>query len=436
MAIPFNSIGETGLKRWNHGEVFEEILPRLTYPQAADVYLEMTTDPVITAILQCSKLLMSGVEWTVVPATDEQVDLANANFLRECMDDMNFSWSEVITDILSYFEYGWSYHEIVYKKREGRSAKRKSNYDDNLIGWHKIEGRSQHSLYGWEFTDEGDILGMYQWQFYKDGSIKLIPKNRALLFRTTAARNNPEGRSFLRGAYRPWYFKKHIEEIEGIGIERDLAGLPVIKLPEDVDMFSSECDENGNPKTPPEALMAKEIVSSIRKDRNMGIVLPSGWDLELLSAQGSKIDTNTIINRHDQRIAITMLADIVMLGADKVGSFALAEVKQGLLATSLDAQLKNIANVFNNEAIPMLFDLNPLDTSNGYPVLKAAPVVEKSISDLSDYLKALSASGMPLFPDEELENWFRAAAGMPSRNEDSPTTEQQTVVTPTTTGGE
>lgn len=59
-----------------------------------------------------------------------------------------------------------------------------------------------------------------------------IPMSKAMLFRTESVKDNPEGRSILRNAYRSWYFKRRIQEIEAIGIERDLAGLPVIHAPE------------------------------------------------------------------------------------------------------------------------------------------------------------------------------------------------------------
>jgi hypothetical protein len=53
-------------------------------------------------------------------------------------------------------------------------------------------------------------------------------------------RNNPEGRSMLRTAYRSWRNKKRIEEIEGVGIERDLAGLPIARIPGK--FFSKDAD--------------------------------------------------------------------------------------------------------------------------------------------------------------------------------------------------
>ena len=32
----------------------------------------------------------------------------------------------------------------------------------------------------------------------------------------------------LRNSYRSWYYKKRLEEFESVGVERDLAGLPMV----------------------------------------------------------------------------------------------------------------------------------------------------------------------------------------------------------------
>src|SRR5437016_1603691 len=61
-----------------------------------------------------------------------------------------------------------------------------------------------------------------------------IPIEKSLLFRTTSARGNPEGRSALRGAFTSWYYLKRIREYEAIGIERDLAGMPTFGVPLEV----------------------------------------------------------------------------------------------------------------------------------------------------------------------------------------------------------
>ena len=405
--VAFNEIGNTGLKN-SGGMIYEEFLPKLQWPRAGAVYHEMSSnDPVVTSILMASRQLVRKVEWSVEPASQKRADVKAAQFLEECMNDMSCTWSAFIDDLMSFFEYGWSYMEIVYKKRNGNGTKAKcsSKYNDNRIGWRKISGRAQTTLQRWEIDEYGSIKGMYQ---YTDKGVVFIPIEKALLFRTTTARNNPEGKSFLRGAYRPWYFKKHIEEVEGIGIERDLAGLPVITAPAGLDLF----DEN-NPKAVQTKNDALKLVSSIRRDRNEGVVLSDGWKIELLNSGGSHMDTSSVINRYDQRIAITMLSDIVMMGGDKVGSFALAKTKESLLAAALDAQLANVVDILNEIAIPRLFALNTFTGLSGFPKFKVTSVITPNLTDLGNYIKALSGAKMPLFPDIDLENYLRRMVNFP-----------------------
>ena len=412
--LAFHEVGNTGLQE-SSGIIYEEFLPKLQWPRAGAVYQEMSyNDPVITAILLCSRQLIRKVEWSVEAASKSQADVEAAEFLESCMNDMSTTWSAFIDDLMSFFEYGWSYMELVYKKRDGKDGKKgSSKYDDKRIGWRKISGRAQTTLHSWEIDEYGTIKGMRQ---YTSSGIVFIPIEKALLFRTTTARNNPEGKSFLRGAYRPWYFKKHIEEVEGIGIERDLAGLPVITAPAGLDLF-----DNDNPKAVETKNNALRLVSSIRRDKNEGIVLSDGWKIELLSSNSNRqFDTNAVINRHDQRIAITMLSDIVMMGGDKVGSFALAKTKESMLAAALDAQLANVVDILNEIAIPRLFALNTFTGLTGLPKFKVTSVITPNLTELGNFIKALSGAQMPLFPDIDLENYLRRLVNFPEVAEDDP----------------
>ena len=405
--IAFKEIGNTGLSE-SSGMIYEEFLPKLQWPRAGAIYQEMSyNDPVITAILLCSRQLIRNVEWSVEAASKSEADQEAKEFLESCMNDMGHTWSAFIDDLFSFFEYGWSYMELVYKKRNGNNSKKgHSKYNDNRIGWRKISGRAQTTLHSWDIDEAGTIRGMRQ---YTSKGIVYIPIEKALLFRTTTARNNPEGKSFLRGAYRPWYFKKHIEEVEGIGIERDLAGLPVITAPPGIDLF-----DNNNPKAVETKNAALKLVSSIRRDKNEGIVLSDGWKIDLLSSNSARqFDTNSVINRHDQRIAITMLSDIVMMGGDKVGSFALAKTKESMLAAALDAQLANVLDILNDIAVPRLFALNTFTGLSGLPKFKVTSVIAPNLTELGNFIKALSGANMPLFPDIDLENYLRRLVNFP-----------------------
>lgn len=81
-------------------------------------------------------------------------------------------------------------------------------------------------------------------------------------------------------------------------------------------------------------------VRNIRRDEMEGVVLPDGYKLELLSTGGSRqFDTNAIINRYDNRIAMTVLADFIFLGHEQNGSWALSSDKTELFSMACGAFL-------------------------------------------------------------------------------------------------
>lgn len=410
-SVNFKQLGKSGLRR-DGGYVYEEFLPQLRWPYAGRVYQEMAdNDPVIGAIFYLAEMLIRKVEWTTEPLTDSAEDKEAADFIKECMFDMDMSWEDTISEIISMLTYGFSFHEIVYKIRRGpdeTNSKYRSEYTDGRIGWRRIPIRSQRSWHQWNFDDEGDIKGFVQLAYPNYKAVE-IPLSKGLLFRTRVSRDNPEGKSLLRNAYRPWYFKKRIEEIEGIGIERDLAGLPVLTAPEGMDLWSTEDERMVMLKA-----NAEQLVQSIRRDSEEGILLPNGWELELLSTGSSRqFDTNAIINRYDNRIAITMLSDLILIGGDKTGSFAMAETKQSLLSTALEAQLSNIAGVFNKYAVPKLLKLNGI---TGRAKIVPGEVETPSISELSLLLRAMNVD---ISKDLSLMNYLRKIASLPQMDEET-----------------
>lgn len=419
---PFRETGVTGLRR-SGGFVYEEFLPQLSGFRAIQVYREMQdNDPVVGAILYAIDKLIRQVPWRVQPASIKLEDQRNAKFLESCLNDLNISWEDTISEIMSMLSFGWSLHEIVYKKRNGDSnnAEDRSKYDDGLIGWRKFPIRSQESRDRWEFDDNGGIRGMIQSaspRYYPT----FIPIEKSLLFRTSVAKNNPEGRSVLRNAYRPWYFKKRIEEIEAIGVERDLAGFPIMYVDPDI----MRADATGEKQTVFNDY--KDVVINIRRDQQEGMILPSIYDengnlmykLELLSAGGSRqFDTNTIIQRYDQRIATTVLADFILLGQSENGSYALSSDKTSLFAVSLRTWLEMIKSVMNQHAIPRLFRINGFPTDK-LPELVYGDIETPPLTEIGTFIQQLAGAGAPLFPDDALENHLRKMAHLPERREES-----------------
>lgn len=243
-----------------------------------------------------------------------------------------------------------------------------------------------------------------------------IPIKKAMLFRTESAKDNPEGRSILRNAYRPWYFKRRIQEIEAIGIERDLAGLPVFHVPEGTDIW----DDTDSEMIKINAALTK-MVKSVRRDEYEGLVLPHGFEFELVSTGGARqFDTNAIINRYDTKIAMTVLADFLMLGHNKVGSFALSSDKTELFSVAISSFLDVICETFNNQSIPALIDING-DHFNGitdYPKMTHGEIEDVDIKSAGQYIKDMAGIGI-LVPDDGLEDYVREIGHLPERTTDS-----------------
>lgn len=413
--------GKTGLSQVG-GYIYEEFLPQLQGTRAVKIYREMSeNDPVIGAVLFAIDMFMRRVNWTVQAAGEDSKSEADKKFLEECKDDMSMTWPDFISEVNTMLPYGWSYFEVLYKRRISKNradGNAQSKFNDGKIGWRKFDPRSQDSLENWDFADEdSSLLGMWQ-RPAPSFELCYIPIGKALLFRTTSRKNNPEGRSVLRNAYRPWYFKKRIEEIEGIGIERDLAGLPFAEVP--AKMLGAEASDADKAMVN----SIKTLVANVRRDQQEGVIWPQDWDdkgtpqytFKLMSSGGTRqFSTDQTITRYEQRMAMTVLADFILLGNDSAGSYALSTSKSGMFQASLSAWLDIIKETLNNYAVPRLFRLNGVD--GPYPTFAYDPVQEPSLQDLSVYVAALAGAGAQLFPDTDLENYFRERANMPLRED-------------------
>jgi len=347
-----------------------------------------------------------------------------AEFVATCMNDMSHTWQDTLSSILSMLTFGFSYNEIIYKRRNGpgKDPTTRSVYNDGMIGWRKLPIRDQNTILRWVFDDSGGIQGAIQLDPYahNQGEV-LLPIEKCLLFRTSTKRNNPEGRSILRNAFVSWYYQSKISEIEAIGIERDLAGMPVALVPPHL------LSDNATAQEVSALTEIKKIVRNIRRDEQEGIVYPLAYDpetgnlaydLKLLSTGGRRqFDTNTIINRYDQRIAMTILADFILLGHDKVGTQALSVSKIQLFSDSLATWLDTIADVFNRHAIPRLMRINGIDEADS-PRLRYTPPRNVDIGVIADFVSKLAGVGV-IIPDDDLGDHLLGLAGLPTEESEA-----------------
>lgn len=421
--------GVTGLQR-SGGTITEEPLANLRGTRGAKVYAEMANNPMIGGVILAMEEVIGRLEWRIDPpenpSPDEQM---HAEFVQECLDDMEDSWDTTLSNILSMIAYGWSLHEVVYKRRGGRTddPTTRSKFSDGRIGWRKWAARSQDTLSEWKFSDVGEVEGMVQ-----DASgtgipsvgRRIVPMVRALLFRTKEVKGNPEGRSMLRSAYQPWFYSKRIKEIEAVGIERDLAGLPVAYGP-------PEWFEKGADQSMLQNL--QKMVTDTRRNELDGVVLPMILNegengepgsvplvkFELLATGGTRqFDTNAVVGRYNNEIATSMLMDFLTLGHEDTGSYALGTAKISMWQLVIESLAKSIASVVNQHAIPKLLRLNGWSPDR-MPGLTFGDVAQADLSVLGAFLQQMIQAGV-IVPDAALEEYVRQVANLPTADLSDP----------------
>jgi len=208
----------------------DEFLPELRGKRAIRKYREMRdNDSTIGAVMYATEQVLRDVELKVQPKDDSEAAQREAQFLEEVLEDMDHSLDDHISEALSFLSYGFAWFEVVYKRREGptaRSPKKKSKYTDGRIGVRKIASRAPWTVSRFDVDDySGEVLGIYQ-DVSHSFNKNYIPSRKSIYYRTTVINEEPAGRSILRNAYTSYERLNNIQQYEAIGIERELAGIP------------------------------------------------------------------------------------------------------------------------------------------------------------------------------------------------------------------
>ena len=309
MARPFTELGVASDSRPDWGIRQDEFVVQLRGRQGIKKYREMAeNDPIIGAILQSMTMMLRSIEWRAEGGSEQANELVRS--VMHGMDDK--SWEEFIADVLTMLPYGFSLFEMVPRRDS-----------DGLIRMKKLAGRAQYTIDRFETRENGDILGVWQVAAQKN---VYIPYPKLLHFRTTSIASEPSGRSVLRSAFTSWRAANNIKYFEGVGIERELNGLPIVRIPSEY-MSADASDAQ-------KALFnqMKTIARDVKRNEQGYIILPSDRfadddgkltnnmmvEFDLIASRGTRdIDTGKVISRYHQEMATTAMADFVLLGMNE-----------------------------------------------------------------------------------------------------------------------
>jgi hypothetical protein len=420
-----SELGHIGLPIFS-GVTSSELQNDLNFPNSIKTFKKMQYHSSISSALQLFSLIVSKARWKFIPperATKKEIKQTKS--MNEMMHDMDHTWSDFITEVMSTQLFGFCINEKVYRYRKPQNG---SKYNDNIIGWKKLPIRTQETIDKFIMDTQGkEVMGVQQspgkstMGYYTGSDINIkLPKEKYLHFKTGRHRGDPFGKSPLIDAYTSWKYITVLEELEAVGVNKDLVGLPVFKIP--AKYLSSEASASEKATR----AYYENAGRNLHMNRQSSVLLPSDTDpdskaelfkLELLSIDGKKgYDVTKIKQYYLNQIYTALMADLLIMGQSNTGSFALAEFKNSVTSAQAENMASMICDVINKDLVKQTYELNGWDFSRAC-TLDYDGLENFDLESLSKYVQRIASVGL-FEVDRPLLNLVRESVGLDARPED------------------
>ena len=390
---------ETGSSR---GGVIRDIVPALgNRQQAAATYEEMSnSDAAVDVSLRAAKMPVMGADYFVESASSDPIDQDIAEFVAfNLLEGSNSPFLNTLEDILRMYEFGFSVCEKVYEEREW-APKRAGANRKTYIMLRKLAPRPTMTVTGFNYDDNGGPVSATQNAVRGDDKPEEveIPIEKLVVFTNNRKGGNLEGKSLLRTAYRPWYFKSNLYNIDGIQKERHGMGFPTVELPPGY----KDSDKKA----------ALELVRNIRTNEHGGAVIPPQWKLGFLDIPGQPVDVMRSIEHHNGNIMLNTMTQFLLLGVEgSGGGRATSGSHQDMFNKSLRYVANQICDSINLYLIPYLVGYN--FKTDRFPKLRARNLGEtKDLQQWASAMANLKAQGLVNYTPET-EIWVRGIIDAP-----------------------
>lgn len=423
--IPTNTIGTSMTSPGGDGTYIDDAETywtdrelNLIGPARWLAYEEMLRNvAIIAAGVRLFLNLLANAVWTFNPPeglsdADTKVAQGYADQATEIIFGMTSSWTTVIRKIAMFRLKGFSIMEWTAVKRP-----------DGLVGFLDIEHRPQRTIVRWTRDPGGTVLSVTQRVAGRPEVV--LPRSKIIYAVDDMLTDSPEGMGLFRHLAVTAERLKAFMELEEVGYETDLRGIPIASAP--LGELQREVKDAG-PEGSPERAKAenrrqrlltpfREFIEKHVRNKKTGMLKPSDtfvaqnadtqtisavpkWSLELLKGDSTAFaDVANAIKEMKLDLARVLGVEHMLLGGTSTGSYALAKSKVGTFYLTVTSTLYDMLEVIDRDAI------DPLGEMNGWPehLRPETGVNEISDTDIEQVLNAiakLAASGAPLLPDD------------------------------------
>lgn len=349
-----------------NGVINEQIKKELKDPNNKKLYKQMLNDVSIAAPYTLMLWMVLRPEWKAsFPKNATAEEKNRASMISWMMKSTKRDFSEYITEAMTYPVYGFWTGEKIYDSIKTPYGTFKGIVDIKTI--------SQDTISRWHFDrDSGDYIGLRQdlSRITHNALGKLtgkvdIPRVKYLHLRNNPKRDNPEGESLLNAIYVIWKYKSLLEEYLTIGVIKDMSGIPV---------FGIAAEKLAEARADTESDAAKMVsqLEQMAQAMHSGdlnhMVVPIAYNkdgkelynFKLLGVEGGGKQYNTldIIKYYNQQILIRFFSDVLSLGSDGSGSYALSDNKITLIELSCQHHLNTIKRMLNHDLMRQIYTRN------------------------------------------------------------------------------
>jgi hypothetical protein len=173
----------------------------------------------------------------------------------------------------------------------------------------------------------------------------------------------------------------------------------------------------------------RKMVRGVRRDENEGLVLPipvrPGHQAAALRLRADEFlwgsrqfDTNAIIQRYEQRILMSVLADFILVGHEGTWLVLHAHRQDRYLPGCPERDHQGHRGHPEPAPVPRLFEVNGWKLDE-LPKFEPSNIDPPDLNQLAQFISATAGAGMQWFPDPELEKFVRDIARLPEMTDET-----------------
>lgn len=388
-------MGDSGLPSYRLNDVTSEFDNELIGREGSAKFSEMSkSDGIVGGILSSYYNLILSANWTLDEIKDVTPDEQKvADVMSKWVFDKN-NFEPTLNSILKMLPIGFSAFNRYYTPFE---------FEGITYMMPVLLERVQKSI--WRFDYEKRIAE----QRTTKGQTLEIPFDELVVFTFRKEGNDLRGTSLLRQAYYDWKDKKDIKLIAKKGISREMLGLPMGKVPPNVGVDSPEYEQF--------AVLLEMLSSRDYIETNDSIILPNNYELDFFKTDFKIGDIKEYLSYYDSSIAISVLAQFILLGqVGKGGSFSLGSDQSDFFMDGLQYIVDYIEDQYTKEVLQPAIRGNWENVDATRFRLRGLNLNKKASEEFANIIKTLIDSGIIKTQTAD-EKQIREMYGLPEIDE-------------------